>query len=156
MSCEHEHGHDHGDHSHGDGHDHSHDLEPALQSNLYKQIQFDRIHTLNEAEARSGASIVQKAWTERLSDSPILESDADEQLLMHIPYAWIFSSLASLLTSMLDSLALASSTPSSSEPRTHPMLLVSSNCSAIATTWTSIAPQISNRHKSSICHDQTM
>ena len=86
MSCEHEHhGHDHEGHSHGDGHDHSHDLEPALQSNLYKQIQFDMIRTLNEAESRSGAAIVQKEWQERLSDTPILESDADEQLLMHVP-----------------------------------------------------------------------
>lgn len=87
MSCEHEHhGHDHGGHGHGDGHDHSHDLDPALQNNLYKQIQFDQIRTLNEAESRSGAAIVQKEWRDRLSDSPVLESDADEQLLMHIPF----------------------------------------------------------------------
>lgn len=85
MSCEHEH-HSHGHGGH-DGHDHSHDLEPALQSNLYKQIQFDQIRTYNEAEARSGAAIVQKTWTDRLNDTPVLESDADEQLLMHIPYA---------------------------------------------------------------------
>lgn len=89
----HYHDHDHGDHhghdhshSHGE-HDHSHDLEPALQSNLYKQIDFEKIITLNEAETRSGAAIVQKTWDERLNDSPILESDTDEQLLMHIPFA---------------------------------------------------------------------
>lgn len=81
---EHDHtGHDHG-HSHGD-HDHSHDLEPALQSNLYKQINFDNIITLNEAQPRSGSAIVQKTWDQRLNDTPALESDADEQLLMHIP-----------------------------------------------------------------------
>ena len=82
----HDHGHDH-EHSHGDGHDHSHDLEPALQSNLYKQINFERIITLNEAEARSGAAIVQKTWDERLNEQPVLESDADEQLLMHVPFS---------------------------------------------------------------------
>lgn len=85
------HHHDHGDgcsHEHdGDGHDHSHDLEPALKSNLYKQINFEGIITLNEAEPRTGAAIVQKTWDERLSETPILESDADEQLLMHIPFA---------------------------------------------------------------------
>jgi hypothetical protein len=75
------HGHDHGDH------DHSHDLEPALQSSLYKQINFDAINTLNEEVPRSGAAIVQKPWTERLGDDPILNSDADEQLLMHVPFA---------------------------------------------------------------------
>lgn len=84
MSCEHEH-HGHSGHSHGDGHDHSHDLEMALQSNLYKQIQFDQIRTLNEAESGSGAAIAQKEWRDRLQDNPVLESDADEQLLMHIP-----------------------------------------------------------------------
>ncbi|KAJ9646209.1 hypothetical protein H2204_000872 [Knufia peltigerae] len=82
----HGHGHDHG-HGHGDGHDHSHDLEPALQSNLYKQINFEGIITFNEAEPRSGASIVQKTWDERMNETPILESDADEQLLMHVPFS---------------------------------------------------------------------
>lgn len=87
----HDHGHDHSGHGHGhghgDGHDHSHDLEPALQSNLYKQINFESIITLNEAEPRSGAAIVQKTWDERLNDEPALASDTDEQLLMHIPFA---------------------------------------------------------------------
>jgi len=92
MSCqqEHDHSHDHG-HDHGhrghDGHDHSHDLTPALQSNLYKQINFESIITLNEAEPRSGQKIVMKTWSERLNDTPVLESDADEQILIHIPYA---------------------------------------------------------------------
>ena len=89
MAHNHSHNHDHYDghgHDHGD-HDHSHDLEPALQSSLYKQIDFDAINTLNEEIPRSGASIVKKTWTERLNDTPILNSDADEQLLMHIPFA---------------------------------------------------------------------
>lgn len=88
MSHHRDHDHDHShDHSHGEGHDHSHDLEPALQSNLYKQIDFDKIITLNEAEPRSGSAVVHKTWTERLNEEPHLESDADEQLLMHIPFA---------------------------------------------------------------------
>ena len=82
----HHHHHHHDGHGHGhDEHDHSHDLEPALQSNLYKQIDFDSIITLNEAEPKSGAAIVKKTWAQRLEDAPELESDADEQLLMHIP-----------------------------------------------------------------------
>ena len=80
------HHHDHDGHGHGHGHDeHSHDLEPALQSNLYKQIDFESIITLNEAEPRSGAAVVKKTWAQRLDDTPELESDTDEQLLMHIP-----------------------------------------------------------------------
>lgn len=39
-----------------------------------------------EAVPKSGAAIVQKTWAERLNDQPELESDADEQLLMYIPF----------------------------------------------------------------------
>ncbi|RAL00269.1 PITH domain-containing protein [Aspergillus ibericus CBS 121593] len=81
------HHHDHSGHCHGeDGHDHSNDITPALQSLLYSQIQFDSITTLNEATPKSGAAIVKKTWSERLNDEPELESDADEQLLMYIPF----------------------------------------------------------------------
>ena len=87
MSSHHNHDHDgHGHHGHGhDEHDHSHDLEPALQPNLYKQINFDGIITLNESEANSGAGIVKKTWAQRLDNEPELHSDVDEQILMHIP-----------------------------------------------------------------------
>jgi hypothetical protein len=39
-----------------------------------------------EATPKSGTAIVQKTWADRLNDEPELESDADEQLLMYIPY----------------------------------------------------------------------
>lgn len=92
MSSHDHHHHDgHTDHDHGDhhGHDHSHDSEPALQSNLYQQIDFDGIVTLNEAHPKSGAAIVKKTWAQRLDDEPELASDADEQLLMTVPYVLI-------------------------------------------------------------------
>lgn len=38
-----------------------------------------------ETTSGAGAAIVQKTWAERLNDTPELESDADEQLLMTIP-----------------------------------------------------------------------
>ncbi|PWY81809.1 DUF1000 domain protein [Aspergillus heteromorphus CBS 117.55] len=82
----HHHHHDHSGGCHGEDHDHSNDLTPAIQSLLYSQIQFDSITTLNEASPKSGAAIVQKTWAERLNDEPELESDADEQLLMYIPF----------------------------------------------------------------------
>jgi hypothetical protein len=87
--CHDEHGgHSHGDHSHGGGvHDHSDDITPALQYSLYQHINFDSITTLNEAETGSGKAIVKKTWAERLNEQPEIESDADEQVLMHIPYA---------------------------------------------------------------------
>ncbi|KAF8863502.1 DUF1000-domain-containing protein [Acephala macrosclerotiorum] len=81
--------HDHSSHDHGHdhaGHDHTDDIAPALQYSLYQHINFDDITTLNESEAHSGKAIVKKTWAERLQAEPELESDADEQLLMHIPF----------------------------------------------------------------------
>ena len=76
---------DHGGHSHG-AHDHSDDITPALQYSLYQHVSFDGITTLNESTSGSGKAIVKKTWAERLQDEPELESDADEQILMNIPY----------------------------------------------------------------------
>lgn len=77
-------GHDHS--GHGRGHDHSDETEPALQTLIWKQIDFDNIRTLNESEPDAGAKIVQKTWQQRLEADPELASDADEQLLMFVPY----------------------------------------------------------------------
>lgn len=85
--CHDEHDHGHGGHSH-EGHDHSDDITPALQYSLYQHIKFDDITTLNEATPGSGKSIVKKTWDERMNEQPELESDADEQLLMHIPFVY--------------------------------------------------------------------
>jgi hypothetical protein len=87
--CHDEHdGHGRGDHLHGnDGHDHSDDITPALQYSLYQHINFDGITTMNETDAQSGKAVVKKTWAERLQEQPELKSDADEQLLMQIPYA---------------------------------------------------------------------
>ena len=84
--CHDEHDHSGHSHSHGDGHDHSDDITPALQYSLYQHIDFDGVTTLNESETDSGKAIVKKTWAERLQEQPELESDADEQILMHIPF----------------------------------------------------------------------
>lgn len=85
--CHDEHDHHGHDHSEGAAHDHTDDLTPALQNHIYEQIDFSAVNTLNESEPRAGSKIVQKTWQERLDPQPELQSDADEQLLMHIPYA---------------------------------------------------------------------
>ena len=101
------HSHDEHDHSgHNDGatgHDHSDDLTPALQYSLYRHIQFDLITTFNESQPDSGKAVVKKTWVERLIESPELQSDADEQLLMHIPFVlpnspWPLAELKSSFT----------------------------------------------------------
>jgi len=92
MSRHHSHGqscnsesHDH-DHSHGGEHSHDDDLTPAIQSSLYQHIEFDKIVTFNEAALGSGKAIIQKPWDRRLDTSTVLESDADEQLLIYVPF----------------------------------------------------------------------
>lgn len=86
MSCAHEHDHD-GCGGHVEGaHDHTDDIVPALQNSLYQRIDFDKIRCMNEARSDSSKAIVKKTWAERMEVEPELESDADEQLLMYIPY----------------------------------------------------------------------
>ncbi|CUS13441.1 unnamed protein product [Tuber aestivum] len=104
--ADHSHSHCHGEHSydHGEGaHDHSglhlvnphtqngiqytnstDDVTPAIQSSLYRHIDFDRITTLNEATPGSGRDVVKKSWEDRLASTPIVESDADEELLIFV------------------------------------------------------------------------
>ena len=84
--CHDEHEHHGHDHSEGAAHDHTDDLTPALQNHIYEQVDFSAINTLNESKSRAGAKVVQKTWTDRLDPEPELCSDADEQLLMHVPY----------------------------------------------------------------------
>ncbi|KAG6360269.1 hypothetical protein INS49_011325 [Diaporthe citri] len=81
--CHDEHDHHHG----GDEHDHSDDITPALQFSLYQHIDFDNITTLNESVHGSGKAITKKEWTDRLSGQPEVASDADEQLIINIPFA---------------------------------------------------------------------
>lgn len=87
--CHDEH-HDDSGHSHGDGaeHDHSDDITPALQFSLYQHIDFDKIVTLNEATYGSGKAVIKKTWAERLDTEVEIESDADEQLLVGVPYVF--------------------------------------------------------------------
>ncbi|KAL8689306.1 MAG: hypothetical protein Q9218_004996 [Villophora microphyllina] len=102
MSHHHDdHGHGHHDHEHG--HDHSDEIQPALQTLLWKQIDFESIRTLNESESDSGAKIVEKTWPMRLDPEPCLESDADEQLLMFIPFTGVVRLHSVLVRSSEDS-----------------------------------------------------
>lgn len=85
MPCAEEH--DHSGCGHGEGaHDHSDDIVPALQNSLYQHIDFDKVRCLNEATPDSGKAVLKKTWAERMELEPELESDADEQLLIYIPF----------------------------------------------------------------------
>jgi len=84
--CHDEHSHSHGGADHDHEHDHSDDITPALQFSLYQHINFDEVVAYNETAEGSGRAICKKSWEERLTVEPELASDADEQLLVHIPY----------------------------------------------------------------------
>ncbi|KAF8053807.1 PITH domain-containing protein [Lyophyllum atratum] len=83
------HNHSHGQSCNSESHDHDHDhndLTPAIQSSLYQHIEFDKIVTFNEATTGSGKAVIQKPWDQRLDTTTVLESDADEQLLIYVPF----------------------------------------------------------------------
>ena len=86
----HDHSHNHGGHGH-DHHDHDHSDEtvPALQTLIYKEIDFDKVRTLNESELDAGIKVIRKPWAQRMDAEPELTSDADEQLLMFVPYVLV-------------------------------------------------------------------
>ncbi|KAF2102839.1 DUF1000-domain-containing protein, partial [Rhizodiscina lignyota] len=81
----HSHEHDHGDdHDHGQPSEHTYETTPA--NLLYEQLDFPKVTTLNEDQSGSGEAILKKTWAERLDPEPLLESDADEQILMTVPF----------------------------------------------------------------------
>lgn len=93
MSHHHDHSHGHDDEhaeAHNHIHDHDDDIVPALQNLLYAQIDFSKLHTLNEETSNSGRAICQKTWSQRLDPEPELCSSADEQLLIVVPYVSTF------------------------------------------------------------------
>lgn len=67
-------------------HDHTSDITPAIQNLLYSQIDFPSVRTLNEATPSSGRKVLQKSWDQRLNPTPELVSDADAQLILHVPF----------------------------------------------------------------------
>ncbi|KAF9414476.1 PITH domain-containing protein 1 [Podila epigama] len=82
----HGHGHEHG-HGHDD-HDHDHDESPELalvHESLYSKIDHDNVICLNESEPGAGKSVL-KPWHEKMDDTKFVESDADEQLILRIPF----------------------------------------------------------------------
>ncbi|KAL2913984.1 hypothetical protein HK105_206422 [Polyrhizophydium stewartii] len=92
MQCAdeaHDHGHDDHHHHHGGGgHDHGHDHDGpdrGAEFTLYTQIAFDSVRCLNEAVDGSARTVF-KPWDQRFDQTKVLASDADEQLIVFIPF----------------------------------------------------------------------
>ena len=78
----------HGDHSHAGGiYDHSHDAGNSMvgEDSLFAYIDHDHVTCLNERTAGMAKNPF-KPLEDKLTDEPYLESDADEQLLIHVPF----------------------------------------------------------------------
>ncbi|KAI9259485.1 galactose-binding domain-like protein [Phascolomyces articulosus] len=74
-------------HCHDEHCDHDHDDLPGAgdQFLLYSRIDRDNVRCLNEAEPDTGKSVI-KPWNERLDNEKFVESDADEQLILFVPF----------------------------------------------------------------------
>lgn len=79
-------------HDHSEGardHDHDHDgkdgPDRGVEDSLYKHIFIDRVRCLNESVAESGKTVI-KPWDQRFDRTKYVESDSDQQLIVHIPF----------------------------------------------------------------------
>ncbi|KAJ7109028.1 PITH domain-containing protein [Mycena crocata] len=65
-------------------HDHEHDAtDLGPKDNLFNQIDRDNVVALN---ATGQGSVVIKPWHERLDEEKSIESDADDQMIIRIPF----------------------------------------------------------------------
>lgn len=90
MSCEDEHfdhSHSHS-HSHGDGDDHSHipPIQTSSVQNLREHIDFYQLRALNCQQKDEDLQRVFKANDDKFELSGFVESDADCQLILNIPF----------------------------------------------------------------------
>lgn len=84
----HDHNHDH-NHNHGgccdEGHSHELDQPAGEKYTLYLQVDVDHVRVLNSESSNCGQALF-KPWAERFNEDPSVESDADEELIVCIPF----------------------------------------------------------------------
>ncbi|CCM04683.1 uncharacterized protein FIBRA_06869 [Fibroporia radiculosa] len=82
--------HDHSHDSCGGGshdHDHHHDIpeDQGYRDNLYTRIDRANVVALNVEAPGKGPEVI-KPWNERLDEQIYLESDADDQIIIRVPF----------------------------------------------------------------------
>ncbi|KZV72665.1 DUF1000-domain-containing protein [Peniophora sp. CONT] len=80
--------HDHHHHDASCGHEHDHDHDHDVpgggpQDNLFAHIDRENVVALNSTDP---GSIIIKPWHERTDEGAFIESDADDQLIVRIPF----------------------------------------------------------------------
>lgn len=87
MSCENEHFHGHSHlHGDGDGHDHVPPIPTSVASLLNLKVDTPHVTALNLENRPEDLGKLFKNDANRYSLKPVIKSDADEQLIMHIPF----------------------------------------------------------------------
>ncbi|EMD33304.1 hypothetical protein CERSUDRAFT_142239 [Gelatoporia subvermispora B] len=81
------HNHDHGNGCHDESHGHDHDMPEGVgpRDNLFARIDRANVVALNAAAPGTGAEVI-KPWHERTDEGTFLESDADDQLIVRVPF----------------------------------------------------------------------
>ncbi|CDO77919.1 hypothetical protein BN946_scf184727.g8 [Trametes cinnabarina] len=83
------HNHSHGGGCHDESHDHDHDHglpeEVGPRDNLYARIDRANVVALNAVDPEKGPAII-KPWDQRLDEETYVESDADDQLIVRVPF----------------------------------------------------------------------
>eukprot|EP00055_Hartaetosiga_balthica_P013254 m.67163 g.67163 ORF g.67163 m.67163 type:complete len:224 (-) comp8208_c0_seq1:1584-2255(-) len=91
MSCrdeatESDHHHSHDGHDHHHDHDHDHDdPERGVEESLFEYIDTTKLFAYNEAVTESCKGVF-RPGAEKANRDKFVESDADEQLIIHIPF----------------------------------------------------------------------
>ncbi len=62
------------------------DASLGVEYSLFRKINLDEVECLNEAEENSGRTVF-KPWEQRMDKEKFVESDADEELLLNIPFS---------------------------------------------------------------------
>lgn len=67
------------------GDEDAHVLLEGELAHLYQHIDRDNVIALNAEDGKEGKMVI-RPWDERNQEDEWLESDADEQLILHIPF----------------------------------------------------------------------
>ncbi|KAJ1988114.1 hypothetical protein GGI25_001656 [Coemansia spiralis] len=79
-----DHDHDH-DHDHSHGHSHDADADTGIADSLFGKVNTDETWCLNESVPEAIKTVF-KPWHQRLDTTRYVESDADAELLVFVPF----------------------------------------------------------------------
>jgi len=80
------HNHNHGDcHDESHEHDHDHASETGLSDDLFAYIDTDNVTALNVSNEVPASKII-KPWHLRLDEETSIESDADDEMIIRVPF----------------------------------------------------------------------